>query len=90
MPPFFISTIILHAYQLTGCSPSLHGKLVLWCTICVSGGDLGVLISQSEVQCLAYDILRVDEEFLEDSCSVCTPSPLVTDILRWCHLIQET
>ena len=53
------------------------------------GGDLAVLISWSEVQCLAYDILRVDEELLDDTYSVCTPSPLVTEILRWCHLIQE-
>jgi hypothetical protein len=55
----------------------------------LSGGDLGVLISQSEVQCLAYDILRVDEELLDDTCSVCTPSPLATEILRRCHLIRE-
>jgi len=77
MSPFLISTIILHAYQLTGCSPSLQGKLVLWCTICISGGDLGVLTSQSEVQCLAYDVLRVDEELSQYSFTTCDRNSLL-------------
>jgi hypothetical protein len=42
-----------------------------------------------EVQCLADDMQRVDEELLDYPCSICTPSPIVTELPQLCHLIPE-
>jgi hypothetical protein len=42
-----------------------------------------------KVQCLADDMQRVDEELLDYPCSICTPSPIVTELPQSCHLIPE-